>query len=463
MFTDTVADYKLQRMLQYHLAQSPHNRNKFKSILHCGTAVLKQPAATPAVFVVANEKQSSFFGMQSCKNPWICPVCEARTMSKYATRIACAIEALKRKPYNQKAIMITLTVPHSGSMSCETTMNILNQSWKDFIIRGNKQLKFGKRHQKTINGKKTYTYDKDKTKRTNDAFAAFCEEFNCRHRVRVGEFTWGEEHGWHPHFHCLFWVDADKIDRVLEFEQRLFDRWLSLVKKNTLKEFDKLYPDNGENNHTRVEIMFKRLSTTSKALFISKKDDGKEMTPIVQESSMYVCGWGADKEITGNYQRKATNEGHYTPHQLLQMAYDGEKYYLEVFMEFANAIKSRKRITRVNFSVHSGINKIVAEFMKTDDYLIVVKKKVIELRNQGGKRKVLGWFNEQQWLHITILETFEGKEVKAKILQAALKENPFQEINRFLEQYDIKLNPPETHELSQLIESQIYGNSLLSA
>ena len=451
MLTDSVMDYKLQHMVQKRLSSNPHDRHKFKSIVHCGNTPIRLPAAQPATWVIANEKTSSFFGLQHCGNAWICPVCEARVMSKHATDIACAIDALKKKPHNQKAFMITFTVLHSKDMSCETVTNILYQSWKDFIVRGNKQLKQGKRKQKTVDGKKTYTYDKNKSRYVgHDPFAEFSEHFNCKHRIRVGEYTWSEKHGWHPHFHCLFWVDADKFDDVIKFEERLRERWTAIVKKNTVKELDKACPKYLTRNEKQVELMYSKANSASKTLFISKTKDGK---PIVQESSMYVCGWGADKELTGNYQRKASNEGHYTTHQLLEMALDEPKY-LETFMEFAYTIKSHKTFPRKRMS-QSGLRKIIDEYKKTNDYIETVKKKFTELESVGGKRKVLGWFNEQQWLHITVLEIFSNQKIKSEILRLALSENPVEEINKFLEQYDIKLNPPETHELSQLIENQI--------
>lgn len=478
---EAILDTRLQGKLRKIIAENLPDRLPYsKSIFYCGSKVLHQTGTNPAVFLLSNGEHSRFYGNTSCKNAWACPVCSAKLMAKYAAEIACAIDALAQPKYNQKAFMITFTIPHTRGMSCEETTEILYNTWKDFVIHGNKTVK--------ANNKT----GKDKRWTMYDPFALFCETFNCKHRVRVGEFTYGE-HGWHPHFHCLFWVDKDKIKYAKSWENTLSRRWLELAKKNTIKYWDKMaklnhatkvvkddsrssdsalvvvgnknekvgvglgkaaevpeaickgVDDAKKNNRIRAEIMYSRLNDGSVAAYISVDKNGEV---IVQKSSMYICGWGADRELTGNYQNKATAEGHLTPRQILEKATTepGDKF-AQLYMDFVKAVRT-KRHTRINFSTRSGIKQIIAEYKKTNQYIETLKKKATTNPKLG--MRVVCWFTEQQWRSLYWTETQIQDEIRAKLLELA-KERDKRLIEEYLLQFgiDISKNPP--HKLEEHI------------
>lgn len=432
-----ISDHVLATMLKKKIAKNREDQKIMRSTLYCGSRVVKGKAGyEPGVFVLANKESAMFWGTTTCKNAWICPVCSARMMSKYAADIAAAIDALNEK--NQAAFMITFTVPHSSGMSCEETTEILFKTWSSFMVRGNHNLK------------------SDKWKNA-DPFASFCEEFNCTHRIRVGEYTWGK-HGWHPHFHCLFFIDKNKFKKVADWQDKLNERWMILAKRATIKIWQKTFPDKTKKQiQQRADIMFAKADKIgSKGAYISVDKTGKV---IVQKSSMYICGWGADRELTGNYQQKATNEGHMTPHEILQKAYN-EKYltsdeesekWLNLYMEFARAIK-RKQHTRISFG-NSGLRQIINKHKQTVGYREVLKKKFMEQAANVGTWKTVCWFNESQWLKICLLD--RQYNVKFWILKLA-KEYGRDAVKNYLSEF-FEIHLIERPNFTQDIVEKIFG------
>lgn len=421
---DEISDTRLQSLLKKKIAQRPDDIKLLKSIYYCGSKVAHALGAEPGVFVLANDKTAKFFGQTSCKNAWACPVCSARQMAQYATEIATAIDALAKPKYNQTAFMLTLTIPHTRGMTCYESTEIIYNAWKKFIVRGNHNLKI--------------------QWKARDTFATFCEETGCKHRVRVAEYTWGE-HGWHPHFHCLFWVDNDKFHLVKGWQEEFQQRWLTLVKRETLRMWNKLFPDKKDDNKTRLRIMYERLNEESKAAYISVDKKGEV---IKQKSSNYICGWAADREVTGNVRNKATKEGHYTPHQILELAQSAttteeREKWLNIYMEYARATRQEKH-RRINFSARSGIKQIIEEYMKTSDYEKTLKKNITARNENVGLWRVVYWFSEEQWSYISTLDA-QGATIKFQILSNAARANARSAIDKILESYDIKRTDRKHH------------------
>lgn len=405
-------DYHLQHMLQKYMFDN-ELYPVAKSIALCGKGVIPVIGHKAGVFVMSNGEKADYFGHTHCGNAWACPVCERKLMEVYSREIGMAIDALKEQ--GQWAFMLTLTIPHTSGMSAEESIEILYDSWKAFTIHGNKT-------------GKTYK---------NDPFAKFCEEFNCKHRVRVGEFTYGKA-GWHPHFHCLFWVDKDKFHKILQWEKVLYDRWLAIVRRCTLKIWNRMHPEKKADNQSRINIMYSKLDKGAKALYISKCDN----KPIIQQSSQYLCGWGANRELTGNYQRKASHKGHMTPYQMLCAAYetddeDVRNRLLKLYCEYMAAVR-KKRHARINFSVRSGIKKIIA------DYEIHT-----ESTQNTQQWRCVYFFDKETWSEICYLN--KTVPVKAAILEVAVQLDSTRCIEFLLERFGIHA-PPQQHSLAPLVE-----------
>lgn len=439
---EIISDTKLMFFLQKKLREDPKLTAMFRTTAYCHVRLIHHLGYQPGVFVLADEDKANYFGLAFCKSPWICPVCSAKRMSKYAAEIACALDALAQPKYNQLACMITFAIPHSRNMSCEETTEILYNTWKDFIEKGNKR--GSSTYLKNIENKFKHNQEKKVVKvKSNDPFNRFCEYFNCTHRVRVCEYTWGE-HGWHPHFHTLFWVDANKIQEVALWQEELNTRWEKLARRNMVKIWNKKYPQQPpEFNKNRANRLYE-LSTEEDPYSGCHISFDKNDKVIIQKSSMYICGWGADKELTGNYKKKASHEGHYTPHQLLELAMNGDDEKFNLFIEYAKATKL-KRHARINFSVHSGIKKIIEEWKQTNLYLETLKKKAIDSKKIQGDRKMVCWFSEQQWFEISLFEMQHKIPLKYAILRIAKETKSKTIIDFLLAPLNIKSQMPQRH------------------
>lgn len=425
MQINDISDYRQLKAVQNKISQDLQLKVVFKSLLHCGKKVPRINNER-AVAVVANKKQVKLLGVASCKSSWGCPVCTARQMAKYAMKIGVALDALKER--SLRAAMFTFTIPHTSGFSCEQSTEILYDTWKAFTVHGNKV------HESS----------------SNDIFSNFCAEFESKHRVRVCEYTWGLK-GWHPHIHCLMWFPANRIQEILEWEERLNKRWLELCKRYTIKQLLIGYPETQRKTvraqvETRVNIMYQKMDTAgSNGVYISKADN----KVIVQESSNYICGWGANRELTGNFKAKASTPNHYTWQQILQNAINELKPaegsrkkedsdgaapavdWWKLYFEYMMATR-KQRHARINFSVHSGLMQIIRQYQQTTAYKTFLKKNATDQQKTFGAWKTVCWFSYAQWQEICKHDLIE------RIIILATENNAKNLIDKLLANYEIE-------------------------
>lgn len=209
-----IADYGLQHHLRKLIDFLPADKRKqLKNIRYCGVDINKRlPSTGGNVFVVSNGERSKYFGLTHCQNPFCCPICMSRRMEEYRSQIASALDALHKDYF---AFMVSFTIPHWAFMSCTETTDILYDTWKYFRQK---------------NWKKDGWH----------VYQLFNKEVPIEHYVRVCEYTWGKN-GWHPHFHCIFWTKRGNEKKVLAWQKKLNDFWLSRAKFKTYKYFEAKY------------------------------------------------------------------------------------------------------------------------------------------------------------------------------------------------------------------------------
>lgn len=397
---DEYVNHKLRDLWQRKIEDEQSDRIKFRTQLWCGRSMLRLPGMQHGVAVLGNEDgQSTIWGLQHCKNPWTCPVCSATKMAKAAADIACAIDACE-KWYNEVPFMVTLSIQHIIAFTCEQAYQILFKTWSRFYHHGNK----------SASGK-------------YDPFRDFCVDTQCTKRIRATEFTYGKN-GWHPHFHCLFFVPKKNLQKVLSWQEKLSDRWskcMAYAMKAVLKK-DKRFPKDF------VDKNLKR--TPYPEFYISTDDKGKVRQ---MKSSMYICGWGADQELT-KLEFKHAREGHYTPIQILEKADEVDKQgvpikrniWLTRYYQLACATKGKYRIR-----MSHNMKKIIQKWKQTNDYIEVYKKKVSELVT-NTPLKLLVWFTEEQWFDILSLQKITNKRIVIQILKLARAPNATENITNYL-------------------------------
>ena len=154
---------------------------------------------------------------------------------------------------------------------------------------------------------------------------------------------------------------------------------------------------------------------------------------------------------------KEGRKGHLTPFQILQAAYDNRldhtkcEYYLNLYVEYILATKSRRRI---NWATGSDIKQIIEKWKTTNEYYEVVKKKFMD---KGGDRawKVVCWFPEHQWSEICFRDKYHQDCIRTKILELALIGRDA--IQDYLNSLGWELERRK-HVMEEVIEQKVFEN-----
>ena len=388
---EEIMDYRLQHWLQAKISTLPYSQQiQLRNLKLCNWNTIKQAGAVPAVFLLHNGTEAKFFGHVSCKNAWACPVCSAKVMSKYASNIGDIIDALDDKGYF--GFMMTFTIPHLAFESCRNVTDRLLGTWKR-MISGCADNKYNPYHK-------------------------FKKALGVKWNIRVMEYTWGKN-GWHPHYHALFFIPKGRQNEVLAWEESLSDYWIKICKGVT----SRMYEDDV------TEQIFSATTKTGyhNGITISRDDKGKLRRAL---SSEYICGWGANSEVTGNYRKQASHENHYTPHQILEMASHGNKEMEKLYIEFCLEVTRKPVKCRMKNS--QGLKKILNEWRqqgKARSYAISKKKA------ESQAWRVVCWFTSEQWSELCYKNLYSP--ILSNILWIAV--NARELLEEFLAYYDIYL------------------------
>ena len=419
-----IYDHKLQSYLKGVIKKLPYSQQmQLKSVQLCNVNAIRQPGATSGIHLMRSKAAHSakIVGQNTCKSPWICPCCTARQMSEYAKKIAATIDAMKQKGYI--GFMMTFTVAHLKFQSCREVTDILYNTWKYCFCN----LK--------------------KTKRTHGSreFQNFYDTFKIKHRVRVCEYTWGKRNGWHPHFHCIFWVEKKYADQILEWEERLNAYWDKYAQIYTQKYWEKnnLYAEDREKKLSAIQLCYNyQADQKLQGVHISRTKEGKLLQA---ESSEYICGWGSDRELTGNVRKEASHSNHYTPYQILELASKGDTEMENLYIEFMLQVTRKPVHHRVDFS-QSGLHKIRIDYMNTAGYQSVLASK----KKPPTDWETIGFFLPEQWLQICHLD--QSFPLISNILYLAA--NCYDDIlHEHLKFYNIKMLNPELSNVSKHLEN----------
>lgn len=376
-------DYHLQHVLRKMISKLPYEeRERLKGIYLCGQSIMRAPGTIPGVYVLRSGDRAKFFGQCHCQNPFVCPVCSARVMEKYRARIASALDMLKDE---YVGFMVTFTLPHLKFMSCREITDIIYDTWKYF-------------HQKL---------KKDPKKNYEHPYRTFSLECGVDHWVRVCEYTYGDENGWHPHFHCIFWAKREKAGDVAKWQKRLNDFWTAQGKRVTMKYWkkNKLHTDI-EDREALLERLYENVNDKYPALKMSLDSDGRL---IETTSSGYIAGWGSDREVTGNIRKEASHENHFTPYQILTKA-EHNLHWENIYIDFIRAVTTKPVHHRMNFS-KSGISKRIDAWQKEHGYDSTCREKKKE------DWEVVAFFSEEQWSDLCWLD--KDMPVLANVLYLA--------------------------------------------
>jgi hypothetical protein len=118
-----------------------------------------------------------YCGLETCGNVWLCPVCSAKIHHRRAAELRDALAAWEAK--GGTASLVTITVPHGLDDPLSRLIDAERDAWKRIT--------------------------------SGAAWQRLKRRLGIAGHIIALEFTWGDENGWHPHYHVLL-VHNENLD-----------------------------------------------------------------------------------------------------------------------------------------------------------------------------------------------------------------------------------------------------------
>ena len=260
------------------------------------------------LFYNVEREQANFGNLQRCYSVWNCPICsmtitEGRR-AELKKGLANWIDA------GGHAYLVTFTNSHHKG---DNLGDLLQGQKKAFV-------KF---------------WEKRKVKE-------MLKRLGYNGRIVATEVTWGQDNGWHPHYHMIFFfdheVDPNGIQSFLALE------WQDACIKAGLKAPDLIHGVDVRNGTYAAE---------------------------------YVSKWGLEEEVTKGHLKKGLN-GSLTPFDLLRGA-SANNHFKTLFKQFADVFKGKQQLVW-----SKGLKELLGIKQVTDEELIEETEKTsIEIRELG--------------------------------------------------------------------------------
>jgi hypothetical protein len=160
------------------------------------------------VQIRAKDGSAYYAGLETCGNVWLCPVCSAKIHHRRADELQEALSAWQAEGH--AASLITITVPHDLGDPLATLVAAERAAWKQVTAGGSWQ----------------------RLKR----------RLGIVGHVIALEFTWGDENGWHPHYHVLL-VHNEELDAaaIAALHTHMHSRLLASCRDHGLRDPDQLH------------------------------------------------------------------------------------------------------------------------------------------------------------------------------------------------------------------------------
>jgi hypothetical protein len=120
-----------------------------------------------------------YCGLETCGNVWLCPVCSAKIHRRRADELRDALTSWEASGH--AATLVTITVPHDLDDPLSSLVETERTAWKHITAGA--------------------------------AWQRLKRRLGIAGHIIALEFTWGDENGWHPHYHVLL-VHGQDIDAV---------------------------------------------------------------------------------------------------------------------------------------------------------------------------------------------------------------------------------------------------------
>jgi len=383
-----IEDNRLHRFLKKAINARPEYRYKLRTLALCGARNVKLKGESGGVHIISNGTHTRILGIKRCKHSWVCPTCTAREMRLHSQNIGAGIERLKQK--GLIPIMITFTVFHTVQETAAEILTILKKTYEKFTRNATWKRKKADGTYYTSGGQ----------------WNQFCQEFGIKHSVKVMEVTYGY-HGWHPHYHNLYWVPKNRLSEIISWEEDLKAQWRSFEDKIAKEIFSEEHYNQRKEWYTKCDARHAEKTGYTEGLYISKDASGQARG---METADYICGWGAEDELTG-YDKKHSGlktgrnqYTHYTLNEMLNEAYyhNNEKL-LERYLEWSLLVITT-RTHRIDYS-RTGLKTLITEYKNTEAYRDCMKKKRTHIAGAIAPYHTVAYFKSEDWYEICYFDT----------------------------------------------------------
>lgn len=261
---------------------------------------------------------ASYTGLVTCGSVWACPLCAAKIQERRRGEIEQAMSAMAAA--GAQAVMVTFTFPHRAFHSLGELVSKQAEAFK-FLRRGS-------------------------------PWCRLKQSIGFRGLVRSLEVTHGQNNGWHPHTHELWFVDPSC--NVNQLRCDLVKRWATACKRAGLLASDNIADEPAFFCHS-VDVR----GEVDSGDYLAKQDDSRS--------------WGMAHEIA-----KATSKGGRAkgvhPHRFLVRGEAGDDAR---YLEYVQVMKGRRQLYwSQGLKAACGIGEVtdeeLAERPETAAYLLAL-------------------------------------------------------------------------------------------
>lgn len=249
--------------------------------------------------VTVNQSQHGAFygGLVICGKPG-CPTCAAKIGERRRLEIAHAFEwaYAQREGVGKKVVMVTFTHPHRSSDALAGQLKRQSEAFK--------RLRAGEPWRRILPS-------------------------GYMGLIRSLEVTHGR-HGWHPHTHEAWIVDADAD--VGDLRRKIVRRWYRMLKKVGML---KLPPSGNGARFAALRGLFKHS--------VHVLDNARSSDYLAKHDTDSTGHWGADREIAKASTKRGRAAGR-TPFQLLADCRDGDDKAGRLYLEYVDAMRGKATV-----------------------------------------------------------------------------------------------------------------------
>lgn len=308
--TRRIERFALQEMARSILREMVERNGKMTyvhQVRNCLRAKITKKKGVTLFYNVERE-QANFGNLQRCYSVWNCPICSMTITEGRRTELKKGLA--NWIDMGGHAYLVTFTNSHHRGDCLDGLLQGQKKAFKKFW---------------------------EKTK-----VVKMLKRLGYQGRIVATEVTWGEQNGWHPHYHMIFFfdhqIDANGLQSYLALE------WQDACTKAGLKAPDLIHGVDVRNG---------------------------------TYAAKYVSKWGLEEEVTKGHLKKGLN-GSLTPFDLLRGC-STNNHYKALFKEFADVFKGKQQLVW-----SKGLKDLLGIKQVTDEQLIEETEKTsIEIRELG--------------------------------------------------------------------------------